>query len=938
MNSVGEGSRSSERSATPAAAATAPGTPTLNSASSGTNSVALAWSAPSDGGSAITGYRIYRATASGGETVLTTIGNATGWTDTGVNAGTTYYYQVAAINSVGEGLRSNERSATPTSAPTAPAAPSLSPATAGNGSVALTWTAPASNGAAITGYKVYRGTSSGNETLWANLGTGTSWTDTSAANGTTYYYQVSAVNSVGEGSRSNERSATPAAPATVPASPSLNVPSAGNASVFLSWSAPSDGGAAITGYKVYRGTSSGNESLYANLGTGTSWTDTNASNGVTYYYQVSAVNSVGEGPRSSERSATPAAPATAPGAPALNSAERRQRQRCPRLERPLRRWLGDHRLQGLPRHLQRQRAPLRQRRHRHELDGHERRQRHDLLLPGVRRELRRRGLALRRALRRPERARLGARHPGAQLGHGRQRQRHLSWSAPSDGGSAITGYRIYRATASGGENLLTTVGTSTNWTDTGVTNGTTYYYQVSAVNSIGEGLRSSERSATPTTAPTAPGAPSLGPATAGNGSVALAWSAPTSNGGAAISGYKIYRGTSSGNESLYTTLGNVTGWTDTSASNGVTYYYQVSAVNSVGEGGRSSERSATPAAPATAPGATTLGSATASAGSIALSWSAPSDGGSAITGYRIYRGTASGGETLLTTVGTGTSWTDTGLPSGTTYYYQVSAVNSVGEGLRSNERSATTPSSGDSTAPTTPTNMTTLLSGTTQVVIDWANASDNVGVTGYQVYRDGMLVSTTPNSWFVDSGLGASTTHTYQVRAIDAAGNRSAASVTMSAGTVGYGLGTNGTLSGVVFDTAGERRHERRRQGRRHDEDGAHRPQRRLDVPADGAGQLQHHGDLHELGDLRDHRRLEADRDRRGDPPVALRLPLVESGHVLLPRTVRACSRRPPAEGEIAAGMVAHVDGVAVLHALTVSSGSTWKSSRRRRHRARRIG
>ena len=120
----------------------------------------------------------------------------------------------------------------------------------------------------------------------------------------------------------------------------------------------------------------------------------------------------------------------------------------------------------------------------------------------------------------------------------------------------------------------------------------------------------------------------------------------------------------------------------------------------------------------------------------------PPDGGSAITGYRIYRGTASGGETLLTTVGNVTSCTDTAVANGTTYYYQVSAVNAVGEGSRSNERFATTPSSGDSTAPSTPTNMTTLLSGTTQVVIDWANATDNVGVTGYQVYRDGVLVAT----------------------------------------------------------------------------------------------------------------------------------------------------------------------------------------------------
>src|SRR4029079_6079679 len=125
-----------------------------------------------------------------------------------------------AVNSVGEGARSTERSATPTAPATAPATPTLS-ATAGNGSVSLSWNAPADGGSAITGYKLYRGTSSGGEILWANLGTATSWTDTGASNGTTYYYQLSAVNSVGEGSRSSERSATPTAPATAPATPTL---------------------------------------------------------------------------------------------------------------------------------------------------------------------------------------------------------------------------------------------------------------------------------------------------------------------------------------------------------------------------------------------------------------------------------------------------------------------------------------------------------------------------------------------------------------------------------------------------------------------------------------------------------------------------------------------------------------------------------------------
>ena len=70
------------------------------------------------------------------------------------------------------------------------------------------------------------------------------------------------------------------------------------------------------------------------------------------------------------------------------------------------------------------------------------------------------------------------------------------------------------------------------------------------------------------------------------------------------------------------------------------------------------------------------------------------------------------------------------------------------------------PSSGDTIAPTTPSNMTTLLSGTTRVAIDFVQLDRQRGVTGYPVYRDGTLVATSPTSWFVDSGLGASTTHT----------------------------------------------------------------------------------------------------------------------------------------------------------------------------------
>jgi hypothetical protein len=107
---------------------------------------------------------------------------------------------------------------------------------------------------------------------------------------------------------------TPGAVATPPAAPTGLSAAAGDAQVVLNWSAPaSNGGSPVSSYKVYRSTSANFELLLPTPTiTGTTYTDTPASNGTTYFYKVSAVNGVGEGPLSGEAFATPTAPPVEP--------------------------------------------------------------------------------------------------------------------------------------------------------------------------------------------------------------------------------------------------------------------------------------------------------------------------------------------------------------------------------------------------------------------------------------------------------------------------------------------------------------------------------------------------------------------------------------------------------------------------------------------------
>ena len=164
---------------------------------------------------------------------------------------------------------------------------------------------------------------------------------------------------------------------------------------------------------------------------------------------------------------------------------------------------------------------------------------------------------------------------------------NLTWNASS----AATGYYVKRSTTSGAENQIATAST-TSYSDNNVTNGTKYYYVVSAYNSYGQSVNSAEVNATPVAPPppVTPAAPTGLTASGGNGQVSLSWTAST---GAAS--YNVKRSTTSGGP--YGTLvasPTVTNYVDATVANNTTYYYVVTAVNSSGESGNSNQASATP--------------------------------------------------------------------------------------------------------------------------------------------------------------------------------------------------------------------------------------------------------------------------------------------------------------------------------------------------------
>ncbi|MGO4106332.1 fibronectin type III domain-containing protein [Paenibacillus sp. YAF4_2] len=194
----------------------------------------------------------------------------------------------------------------------------------------------------------------------------------------------------------------------------------------------------------------------------------------------------------------------------------------------------------------------------------------------------------------------------------------------------------------------------------------------------------------------------------------------------------------------------------------------------------------------TAPSAPTNLRVTATtSSSVTLAWNASTDNVS-VTGYDIYRGTTLAGSTSNGVL----TFTNNGLSASTTYSFTVKAKDAAGNSsAASTALSITTLApSVDQTAPSTPSNLRTTATTSTSVSLAWNASTDNVGVTGYDVYKGSTLALSVSGTTAIITGLSASTTYSFTVKAKDAAGNISSASSVLSVTTGPTDPGGSGSL------------------------------------------------------------------------------------------------------------------------------------------------
>lgn len=571
--------------------AAAPVAPTGAIATGGTGQVTLSWSSVSNA----TSYNVYYSTTSGvsktNGTKLSAVG--TPFVQTGLNAGTTYYYVVTAVNASGESVESAEVSAATAPAPpvpVVPAAPASVIATGGTTQVTLSWGAVDT----ATSYNVYYSTTSGvTKANGTKISGATSPTvQTGLLDSTTYYYIVTAVNSAGEGAASVQVAATTLTPTPAPVAPAAptGVTAAGGTNqATISWPAVANS----TSYNIYWSTTSGVTKANGTKVAGVSspYVKTALSAGTTYYFIVTAENSVGESAASSQVSATTAAPpvpvpAAPTGVTATGGANQVTISWSPVSGADSYNiyWATATGVTTAGTKITSASRPYVQ-------TGLAASTTYYYIVTAVNSSGQSvASTQVSATTNAPPVVIPGA--PTAVTATGGANQVTISW--PTVAGA--TSYNIYWATTSGVTTSGTKITSASNpYVHTGLAAATTYYYIVTAVNSAGQSVASTQVSAA-TNAPVVviPAAPTGVSAAGGATQATITWSAVSG-----ATSYNIYWSTTSGvtkaNGAKITNAASP--YVQTGLAAGTTYYYIVTAANSAGEGNASAQASATTNAP-----------------------------------------------------------------------------------------------------------------------------------------------------------------------------------------------------------------------------------------------------------------------------------------------------------------------------------------------------
>ena len=831
VNISGVGTYSAQITATPS---TIPGAPVITSSTSNQNQTStVSWTAPSNnGGAPVSSYNLQYSTSSSGPWLPSTPYNvtaattSTSYTFTGLTNGTLYYFQVAAVNLSGQGQYSSQSTnleqstsvATPSTTPSAPIITSSTPNQ--TQTCIVSWTAPPDNGgAAITGYILQYSTNSNGPWLPSlplkpSPATALTYTFTGLTDGVIYYFQVAAVNLNGAGPYSTQTLDSTARPSTVPNAPLIVFSTTRQNTIStVKWDTLNkyeDGGKPIKSYNLQYSTSSSGPWLptipYTLLAPATSYTFTDLTNGTEYYFQVAAINVIGAGPYSAQSSTTKAIPSTISDAPVITSSTSKQNQTSTVS------WTAPSDNGGSPissYNLQYStnlsewfpKTP-------HTLSESTSSYTFTDLTNGTEYYFQ---IA---AINANGRSKYSTQttnstatpstiptYPVITYSISNQNQTStVIWTEPSDnGGSPISSYNLQYSTSSSGPWLPSTpynvTAETTSYTFTDLTNGTLYYFQVAALNlTNGQGPYSSQTANSTATPSTTPSAPIINSATTyQNQTSTVSWTAPSDNGGAAISSYNLQYSTSSSGPWLptpttpYTVNAATTSYTFTDLTNGTLYYFQVAAVNSSGVGTYSAQTTISRAMPSSAPVPPVITSSMSNQNQTStVSWTEPSDnGGAPVSSYNLQYSTSSSGPWLPSTpynvTAATTSYTFTGLTNGTTYYFQIAAVNLTnGQGAYSQQTAisialpSTIPSSTVITSSTSNQNQTSTVS--------WTAPSDNGGAPvssynlQYSTSSSGPWLPTTPYTVtapitsYTFTGLTNGTLYYFQVAVVNSSG------------------------------------------------------------------------------------------------------------------------------------------------------------------------